>query len=107
MIYGQARECPPNPHRSRNLVYTSLMNETTQMTFTPDQLDQILGYEPDDRRIYFNECEDRWECESGYGDYVKGWLDYSYNLRNKLNLLTPKFVEMFDQLIDYIDEEGC
>jgi recombinational DNA repair ATPase RecF len=83
------------------------MNETTQMTFTPDQLDEVLGYEPSDRRIYFNDEEGRWECKSGYGDYVLGWLEYNYLLRQKLNLLTPKFTEMFDQLIDYIEEEGC
>ncbi|NBT04328.1 MAG: hypothetical protein EBT00_16320 [Proteobacteria bacterium] len=84
------------------------MNETTSMTqLTPDQLDEILGYQPDDRRIYFNDEEGRWECEGGYGDYVKGWLEYSYSLRQKLNLLTPKFTEMFDQLVEYIEEEGC
>lgn len=78
-----------------------------EMTFTPDQLDGILGYQPNDNRIYFNESEDRWECESGYGDYVLGWLEYNYSLRNKLNLLTPKFVDMYEQLVDYIEEEGC
>lgn len=106
MYYGQRVNRPLKPHVTRVIEYTRLMNEN-QMTFTPDQLDEILGYEPCDRRIWFNDEEDCWECEGGYGDYVKGWLEYNYALRQKLNLLTPKFTDMFDQLIDYIEEEGC
>ena len=86
--------------------YLSLMNETTSMTtFTLDQLNKVFSDRLDPDNRVFNE-DGVWMCQGGYEDYVRGWLDTQYNLRQTLGILTDEFVEMFDGLTEYLDENS-
>jgi hypothetical protein len=85
------------------LEYLSLMNKN-EMTFTQTDLLKILGNVDPDNRVY--NAGNGWECQGGYEDYVRGWLDTQYDLRQKLNLLTDGFMTMFNELNDYLDENS-
>ena len=81
------------------------LNDKQGMTYTTTQLNDLLSTKLDpDNRVY-NEGNG-WECQGGYEDYVRGWLETQYQIREMLNLLTDEFMTMFNELTDYIEENS-
>ena len=85
-------------------MYDSL-NDKKGMTYTTIQLTEILNSQLDpDNRVY-NEGNG-WEGQGGYEGEVRGWLETQRQIREMLDITDPTFVDMYEQLSEYLDENS-
>lgn len=81
------------------------LNDNKGMTYTTTQLTEILNSKLDpDNRVY-NEGNG-WECQGGYEDQVRGWLETQHQIREMLGITDPTFIDMYEQLTEYLDENS-
>ena len=75
------------------------------MTYTTTQLTEILNSKLDPDNRVFNEG-DGWMCQGVYEDQVRGWLETQRQIREMLEITDPDFIDMYEQLTEYLDENS-